>query len=194
AAFDLVMKQSAGKPEAVESALRFGQCLAEEGQHKVEAAKKILASNKKPEEIAAANKLQEDGYKGVADAMQFLEGQAEQLKKAQQPIGDARARMLYETAWGYRFLAERELAKAREAKIQELIKKRPKEAANLPPPEVPLKDIPLQASEKKARGQYQNLIAGFADLPLAVDARFELAELLSDRREYTEALKLLSEG
>jgi len=64
----------------------------------------------------------------------------------------------------------------------------------LPPPEVPLKDIPLQASEKKARGQYQNLIAGFADLPLAVDARFELAELLSDRREYTEALKLLSEG
>src|SRR5262249_8363966 len=77
AAFDLGMKQSAGKPEAGESALRFGQGLAEEGQKKVETAKKILAGTKKPEDIATANKLQEDGYKGVTDAMQFLEGQAE---------------------------------------------------------------------------------------------------------------------
>jgi TolA-binding protein len=193
AAFDLVMKQSAGKPEAVESALRFGQCLAEEGQRKVESAKKMLAGKKKPEEIAIANKLLEDGYKGVSDALQFLEGQAEQLKK-QTSAGDVRARLLYETAWGYRFLGERDLAKAREAKIQELIKKRPKEAANLPPPEIPLKDIPLQASEKKARGHYRTLIDGFPDLPLATEARFELAELLSERHQYTEALKLLSEA
>src|SRR5262249_47715914 len=157
-------------PEAVESALRYGQCLAEEGQKKVEAAKKMLAGKKKPEEIAAAKKLEEDGYKGVADSMQLLDSQAEQLKKAQQPIGDVRARMLYEAAWGYRFLGDRELAKAREAKIQELIKKRPKESADLPTQEVPLKDIPLQASEKKVRGHYRSLIDGFPDLPLATEA------------------------
>jgi tetratricopeptide (TPR) repeat protein len=64
----------------------------------------------------------------------------------------------------------------------------------LPPPHVPLKDIPLQTSEKKARGHYRTLIDGFPDLPLATEARFELAELLSERREFDDALKLLSDA
>ena len=61
-------------------------------------------------------------------------------------------------------------------------------------PEVPLDKVPLQPSEKKARGLYQTLIDGFPDLALATEARFELAELLAERNEHDAAVKLLNEA
>ncbi len=188
--FEQVMKQNAASPEAMEAALRFAQCLKEEGEKKLEASQKLLAGSKKPDDIALGQKLQNEGFKAITDSVQFVENQAEQLKK--DPASGAR--MLYEAAWGSRLLAERDLEAARVARVQELLKKRKPDEVNLPPPEVSLKSIPILATEKKAWGHYRKLIDEFADLPLSLDARFELAELLSQRLLFDEALQLLKEG
>jgi tetratricopeptide (TPR) repeat protein len=60
-------------------------------------------------------------------------------------------------------------------------------------PEVPIDEVPLQPSEKKARGLYKTLIDAHAESPIAVEARFELAELLAQRNDHDEAVKLLGE-
>src|SRR5262249_61406609 len=79
-AFDQVIKGAAGRPEAIEAALRWGQCLKEEGLEKIDAARKKLATpNLKPEEINAANQGVEAGLKDLRDTVQFLENQAEQV-------------------------------------------------------------------------------------------------------------------
>jgi len=191
--FDQVMKQSANRPEAADAALRYGQCLVDEGKQKIEAAQKVLASSKKPEDVAAAGRNADEGYKEIALAVQFLEGQAEQLRQ-KQPALEARARMHYDIAWGYRSLADNEIQRIREQKIREIMKTRKPDAAQMPAPEVPLREIPIQPAEKKAQGHYHALVASFPELPLSNEARFELAEMLAQRQEYDDALKLLSEG
>ncbi len=51
AVFDLVVKQAPDRPEAGDAALRFGQCLKDDGQQKIaDAAKKLATPNLKPEE------------------------------------------------------------------------------------------------------------------------------------------------
>jgi TolA-binding protein len=58
---------------------------------------------------------------------------------------------------------------------------------------VPIDKIPLQASEKRARGLYKTLIDQVGDTPIATEARFELAELLAQGNEHDAALGLLNE-
>ena len=79
-----------------------------------------------------------------------------------------RARMLYDAAWTNRVLAE--------------VEARANGQADQVPP-----------AERKARALYQTLIAGFPELPLSIDARFELAELLASRRDNDAAIKVLQE-
>lgn len=191
AAFDQVMKQAPGRAEGFEAALRWGQSLKEEGTQKVEAARKLFTSGRK-EDVAPGAKLRDEGMKALQDAVRHLEAQAEQLKK--QPHAAVRGRALYEVAWGYRALSVPEVEKARAALVQELLKKLGSQAVKLGPPEVPLDKVPLQPSEKKARTVYRTLIDDFPDLPLSTEARFELAELLGQRHEHDEAIKLLVEG
>jgi TolA-binding protein len=205
AVLDLVVKQAAGRPEAFEAALRYGQCLKEEGQQRIDAAQKKLATpNLKPEEIAVANKDLEAGLKDLRDTVQFLEGQAEQVRQ-KQPSAEARARMLYEAAWSSRVVAEWEISTVRNKLQQEQWQKLKEEAAKrappgrnppvVPAPEIPLAQVPLQPGEQKARALYQALIAGFPDLSLAAgDARLELAELHAERAEHDPAIKLLREA
>src|SRR5207249_6488414 len=81
AAFEVVMRQNPGRPEAVEAALRWGQSLKEEGIRKVEAAQKLLLAAKKPEETAAAGKVRDDGVRMLREAVKHLEGHAEQLRQ-----------------------------------------------------------------------------------------------------------------
>jgi TolA-binding protein len=207
AVFDQVIQQSPTRPEAAEAAIRWGQALKDDGLLKVEAARKRLASpNLKPEEIAAANKARDEGYKDIRDALEYLEKQADQLKQ-KQPKSDARVRMHYEAAWAARTLADAEVAAVR-AKMQiELWQKLKAEAAKktpqgqtppfVPQPEIPLKSVPLQPSEQKARAQYQAAYSALPeqpDLALAWDARFELAEMLALREEFDPALKLLKDA
>lgn len=191
--FDQVIRQAGSRPEAADAALRYGQCLREESHQKFEAWRKALATAKNPEQVAAARKIQDEGFKLIRDSVQYLENQAEQLKKVE-TVQEVRAKMLYEAAWGARELAEPEVVTAREALTKEAWQKLGPQASKFPPPEIPLAKVPLQPAEKKARGHYQALIAQFAELPLATDARFELAELLSQRHEHDEAIKLLTES
>ncbi len=200
----LVVQQSPDRPEAAEAALRSGQSLKEDGELKIaEGRKKLVQPNLKPEEAAAAGRMIEDGAKDLRDAMQYLLTQAEQLRQ-KQPMSEARARMLYEAAWGARAVADVEIEAARRKVQQELWQKRRDEVAKktppgqpppfVPPPDVPLKMIPVQPAEGQARAHYQALIAAFPDVAMNADARFELAEMFSERGEHEAAIKLLREA
>ncbi|MGE3809067.1 MAG: tol-pal system YbgF family protein, partial [Gemmataceae bacterium] len=204
AVFDSVVKQTPDVPEAAESALRLAQCLREEGLQKMEAARKVLATpNVQPPQADEARKNFEAGLKEVRDAGAYLDGHIAALKQ-KQPTWEVRARMLYDAAWAYRTVAELEYAAARDkiqqAMIQKLEEEAKKNAApNVPPrmvvpPEVSPKQVPVQPAEQKVRDLYQEVINNFAESPLAVEARFELSELLADRLEYDAAAKLLNEA
>ena len=201
--FDGVVRQFPKAPEAIEAALRNGQCLKDEGLLKVAEARKWLAQpGRKPEQLAQDRRLMDDGFKLLGEAVAYLERQAEQLKqqKADTPV---RARMLYDATWAARALAEQQVASARD-KLREERWQKLKDAAarkaqgQTPPyvaaPAVPLSDVPLQEAEKKTRSLYQALLSGFPDLESTTDARFELAELYSDRGEHDSATKLLKEA
>jgi TolA-binding protein len=203
AVFDLVVKSSPDRPEAAEAALRWGQALKDDGELKIAEARKKLASNLKPEEMTAAKKMLDEGVKDVQDSLTYLTQQADRLKE-KQPASEARARMLYETAWANRTLAALEIESARTKIQNELWQKRKDEIARktpegktpppVPKPDVPLAQVPLQSAEKAARTQYRALIEAFPDLTVNADARFELAEILSDRGEPDEAIKQLKEA
>jgi TolA-binding protein len=202
--FDQAVKQAPNTLEAAEAALRWSQCFKEEGTQKIAAARKIQGTpTAKPEELTAAKATLEEGLKMIRDAVPVLEGQINQVKAAQ-PTWEVRARMLYEAAWEYRLLAEAEVEAVRLQMQQDQLKKLQEEAAKkvppvLPPaviqaPEVPRIAIPVQPSEQKARAQYEALVAAFPALPLAGEARLELAELIAERGENDAALKLLGEA
>jgi TolA-binding protein len=201
ALFEQIAKQFAGRPEGIEALLRSSQCLREQGQVKLEAAQKARAAAGKPEQIVAADRAIDDGLRLVAEAVQYLEGQADQLKQ-KQASPDIRARMLYEAAWGCKTLADAQIAAARSRLQEELLKRKQAEAAKRDPrsppptsvPEISLSAIPVQPAELKVRALYKDLITSFPELPLAIHARFELAELLVERSEYDAALKLLGEA
>ncbi|HBI42733.1 MAG TPA: hypothetical protein DDY78_07735 [Planctomycetales bacterium] len=204
AVFDLVAKQAADRPEAAEAALRLGQCLKDDGQQKIaDAGKRLATANLRPEEIAAAQKMKDEGVKDLRDSVQYLSAQADQLKQ-KQPASEARARMLYEAAWSCRVLADLEVQAAREKLQQDLWQKLKEEMAKKTPPGrqppsvaapvVALSAVPPQPSEVQARALYQALIAAFPDLAISVDARFELAELQSDRGQHDAAIKELQEA
>jgi TolA-binding protein len=212
AIFDQLVKQSPDRPEAWEAGLRAGQCLKDDGQQKIaEGTKRLTNPNLKPEEIAAARKLIDEGIANVRESVQFLTGQAEALKQKKlanddlaQKLSEARARMFYEAAWGERTIAEQELAAARDKIQQDLWQKQRDEAAKktppgrqppfVPMPEVPLSAVPEQPAEKQARAQYQALIDAYPDLPINADARFELAELLCERGQHDSAIALLKQA
>ncbi len=191
ALFDTVAKTAGNRPEANEAALRLGQCLKDEGQQRLEAAAKLRGSGKK-EDQAKADQLIAEGIKTLHEAVAYLEGQAEKLKK-QEAQQDVCARMLYDAAWGARALSGPEIEAARAKLAQEMVKKMPGPSAKFPLPEVPPDKVPMQPAEKKARGLYQSLIDAFGELPIATEARFELAELMADRQEHEQAVKLLNE-
>src|SRR5205807_1480229 len=121
--FDQGAKQFAGRAEGVESVLRASQCQREEGMAKLEAAHKVQSTAKKPEELAAARRALDEGLRIVGEAVKYLETKNAELKQ-KQPSAEIRARMLYETAWGYRTLAEAEVVAVRTRMQQELLKKK----------------------------------------------------------------------
>jgi TolA-binding protein len=195
---DGLIKKFPDRPEAVEAGLRRGQCLKDEAFLQITEARKQLAlANVKPAESAAARKKLAAGLEALREAVGYLEDQAEKLQK-KQPESEWRARMLYDAAWGYRELAEPEIAAARDKIRRQRAKKAPAErpAAVTAVAEIPLKDIRLQPAEKKARALYTALIEDktFAELPLATFARLELAEVYAGRDEHNEAVKLLEEA
>jgi len=70
---DQVVQSAPDRPEAGEAALRSGQCLKDDGQQKIiEAQKKLTTTNLKPEEVAQANKVLDEGVKEVRDGVAYL--------------------------------------------------------------------------------------------------------------------------
>ena len=193
-----------GKPLAVEAVLRSGQCLIAEAKKTIETARQQRAApNLKPEQIASADKLLQNGFNSLNDAAQILQNRAEEFKQSQ-PTSEARARMYYEAAWAWRTVADHEVASVRsrmqvdkQKQLQTDADKKAapgSKAAVVPLPEVARSLVPLQPAEGKARNAYQMLISNFPDTLSAVEARFELAEMLGERDEHDPAIKLLKEA
>lgn len=189
--FETVVKMGIQRVEATEAALRIGQCLKDEGQLRLEAARKLHSNIKKPDDLANAQKVTEEGYKMIHDAVTYLETQADAIK-ATPTLLDARARMIYDAAWGARQLAEPEVAATRTLMALEAQKKL-NISSKFPLPEISIEKIPVQASEKRARGLYKLLIDQAGDLPIGIEARYELAEMLAERNEFDPAILLLSD-
>jgi len=200
--FDQVAQPAGEKSVAGEAALRGGQCRLQEARLRIEAARQKLAAAK-PEGRAAVQKELDDAWNGMREAGKYLEQQAEAFKTAL-PTAEARARMYYDAAWAYRAVADSEIVAVRDRMQQDQHKKLIDEAtkklppgAKLPPmpmPEVARASIPVQPAEDKARNLYRSLIGAFADVPLANEARFELAEMYADRGEFDPAVAVLREG
>jgi cellulose synthase operon protein C len=199
-----VVRQSAGRADTADAALRAGQCLKDDGKKKIDAAKaRLLQPNLSAGDRANAEKMLDEGMKDVREAVDYFVTQAEQLRQ-KEPTSEPRARLLYEAAWGCRLLAEQQVEAARRKLQQDLRQKLRDEVAKnmpagekppiVPVPEVPLKSVPVRPSETEARKYYQMLIEAFPDVSFNADARFELAELLSERGEYEAAMNLLREA
>jgi cellulose synthase operon protein C len=193
-----------GKPVAVESLLRSGQCRLGEARQGIDNVQKQLgAPNLKPEQRAQL-KIQLQGAFDQLDATAlWLQTKGEETRDAQ-PALDARIRLYYEAAWAWRSIAEREVAAARSKLQVELQKLQQAEAdkkaapgskaAQVPLPEAPRSQVPVQPAEAKARNAYQLLIGYGVDTLLTIESRFELAEMLAERDEHEPAIKLLKEA
>jgi TolA-binding protein len=207
--FDLVARSAPDRPEAADAGLRAGQCQKEAAGKQIAEGRKQLANPAlRPEQRTAAEKQVNDGATALRAAAAYLNAQEAQLRsrktageELQKALANVRSRMLYEAAWALRALADLDVGAARR-KIQlnrwEKLKAdaaRRTAPGQTPPavalPQVALRDVPLQPSESQVRAQYRSLITAFPDLAINADARFELAELLADRNEHTEAVKLL---
>jgi tetratricopeptide (TPR) repeat protein len=169
---------------AAAAALRWGQCLADEGRQQAEQAEQRLGAAGTPEEKARAEKERDGGRQKVRDAAAHLENEAEKWRP-QEAAGDVRASLLYEAAWEYRRLGEQEVEAAR-VKLQET---QPGER-----PELLRARVPLRPAEKKARALYRRLIDSFPDLALTPHALLELGELHADRGDPAGAGKLFNEA
>jgi len=204
ASFESLAKQFPARPEAVNATWRAGQCRREQAAAQVVAAYSGAArSGASPEEIAAANRAVDEGVASLRRTVESFRSQATEIARKGKGT-EPHLRILYETAWCYRALADGEMEAARVRLRREALQRMQANAAkNLPPgqsppaflePEIPLALVPPQPSEKLAREQYQSLIAAAPQAPLAVQAQFELAEMLAQTAETDAALELLAEA
>jgi tetratricopeptide (TPR) repeat protein len=150
--------------------------------------------------IASAQAQVDGSSKAVKDAAAYLTGQAAKAEKNPQ----IKLRLMHEVALCYRSLAEAEFEMAREKLQREMLAKRQTAlAADLPKgrplpalrtPEVAPSAVPAQPDEAVAKEKYQAVIAAGADTPFAIEARVELAEMLTKRGDLDGAVKLLSDA
>ena len=208
ALFEALAKQAAGKPEGANAIWRAGQCRREELMAALAAAKAAMAKpGVKGEEIAAAGAVIAEHARNLQTSADALGAQAVELAK-KGVSSEPHLRLLYEIAWCYRMLANAQIEQARQKlqkeAIDKVLAKLAKDAApdQAPPalrgPEIPLSAIPAQPAEKLVREQYQRLTAAGPDSALAVQARFELAELLAQRAaeaaDFDQAAALLADA
>ena len=182
--------------------LRAGQCRFAELTKQVEVNQQKLGTLK-PEQRGDAQRQIDEGYRFMAEAANGLAGKAEEFKAGFGTL-EARARLLYDAAWAFKFVAAREVAETRDRLRKELQAKLQGEADKkaapgtkapaVPLPEVARKDVPVQPAEKRARECYQALVNSFEETLLSVRAGSELAEMLAERDEFEPAIKLLKDA
>jgi TolA-binding protein len=195
-----IVKQFPGKPEAINAQWRIAQCRRQEAAEKLAEARGVAnRPGANPTEIANAYAKCDETLKPLAQATDLLRTQADAQALAA-ANAEPTLRMIYELAWCYRVQGEAETDAARVKLQHDAVEKVrshwPKDASNPPAvlsaPEIPLTDIPIQPSEQKARDSYQRVIFAGPATALASQARFEMAELLSQRGQYDAALDLMA--
>ncbi len=201
--FEHITNQFPDRPEAIEAAWRAGQCRKDEALVKLETARKVLDQPAAPnDQRMAANGTRDEAARLLSDAGQYLHDRAEAA--GQKAAGsEGHLRLLYESAWCFRLASQAQIDSARLrleldalAKLQQQAKA--ETPGQTPPvvrvPEILLSAIPLQVGEQRAQGEYQALIEAGPDSPLALEARLELSELLTQRDQHELAIKLLREA
>ena len=204
AMLDEVAKSAGDKPVGAEAALRSGQARILEGKKTTATGQQLLSqAGTDNGKRNAAQQAIDKGRDNVREASNALFDRANQLHD-RLPAHDARARMYYDAAWGWRAHAEDDVRRSLDAarkdlqlkQVAALVKKLP---PGTPPPDVPLPEIdagklPLVDSQTRTLEAYKRLIAEFPDAALAVEARLEYAELLADRGDHDGAVKLLKDA
>ena len=192
AEFDSLVRRYPGRPEATNALWRAGQCQRKEMIALMAIADKPGASS---EQGSAARRA----LTGVGTVATQLTAQAKTLAKTAKG-STAHLRLIYEAAWCYRILGEREIDSARErlqkdalqmSRSRRSYKGGNEDTRTLSPPRVLLEDLPVQTSEAQAMKLYGELIAAAPQAPLAARSRFELAEMLANRRKHDQAVELL---
>jgi tetratricopeptide (TPR) repeat protein len=199
--FEEIAAKNPGKPEAVNASWRAAQCRRDElTKSLTDARLKLNQPGIRAEDAATQAKAIAEVGPGLSQAAAPLTALVDQLA-AQKAPAELTQRVLYELAWCDRTAgeAEAELArqKARKEALDRIVAKLPKPPAGQTPPtilapDVPLASIPIQPAEVQAKDRYKKLIAAGPDRPLAIRARFELAEMVADRGDYDGAIELLN--
>ena len=204
AAFDAMVKQFPSRPESGEAAWRLGQIRRDDAMNQLTAAGKAMtAAAGKPAETEAAVKLRNAAIGAMREAANYLKAQSDAIASKAE-LTDLRVRMLYEAAWVNRTIADIEVDEARTKIVRDLIEKHNQKVgkdgpipANIPAyraPDIRRQAIPVQPAEQLVRAQYQTIIDSAPDAQLAIDARFELGDILAQREEYDAAIPLLAEA
>jgi len=201
AAFDSLAKSAANRPEGVNAAWRAVQLRRDETMGIVMALRRATRGGP-PEEAASAQRKIADAFSNLRRLTENLQSQVADLPKKSKGT-EPHLRMLYELAWCYRVLGEGEIETARQKLQREALdnlqRKAARESSGRPPgpgrmPEIPLTSVPPQPAEKTAREQYLALVAASPESNLAVQARFELAEMYARRENPEAALGLLEQA
>ena len=194
--FDSLAKEYPGRPEAANAIWRAGQCQRKEILAAVAAAKKAAAkTGASAAEVSAAGKAVTQGSTELRKVAEQFTTQAKTIAKTAKG-SKAHLRLIYEAAWCYRMLGEREIDTARRALQEDAMyraraRRSARDAAALSPPRILPEDIPLQASTAQAIKLYEELVALAPQSPLAARGRFELAEMFAHRRLHDRAAELL---
>lgn len=204
AVFDGIVKQFPNRPETLDVPWRLSQCQREEAAAQLEAARKVLAAGGKPEDVQKAQAQLDAAINSLRQTAEAFRSQADKLGNNPEKL-NTRLRLLYEAAWCYRPIGDWQIEQEKQKlqiqtvqRIQERISAKAELKGRVMgpplPPELPVTTVPIQPDEQKARDVYKALIAIGADAPVAIDARFELAELCAQRDEHDQAIALLSEA
>jgi len=198
--FDDLVRRYPGGPEAANAIWRAGQCQRMEVQAALDAASKLAAkSGASREERSDASRRVGQAVQGLSNTAATFKARTDALAKSAKG-SEPHLRMIYETAWCYRELGDREIDSARRRLQRDIVSRvqsRWRRARNverapaLKAPHIPLADIPVQPSEKLAHKQYADIAATAPQAPLAARARFELAEMLAKRGQSDRAVELL---
>jgi cellulose synthase operon protein C len=205
--FEQLVQTSFSTAVGAEAALRLGQASISEARKKLDQSYEARnqAGNNAQKRQQAEQQIQQARQAINQSATILIQrGDASRNVLAN---AEPRARMYYDAAWAWRFLADDEVTKAREElqkqlrqkAHEELVKKLPAgqeapKVESLPLPEVSRNQIPPQPSEDLAIAAYRKQIEEFTDSALSVDARQELAELLATRNQTDEIIKILREA
>ena len=141
--FDAVVQMPTKTAITGEASLRQGQCMLAEGRKEIEQARQKLAQGGlKPEQQAPFRAQLQKGFNMVRDAADLLERRAQEFREILQ-VEDARSRMLYEAAWGWRNAGDFEVEQALNQAQTELQQKLIREAQQKLPPGSAAPNIPM---------------------------------------------------